>query len=75
MNILKIKNKKIFIDDLIYFFLKEKIEIRKVWKPLHRQPFMKNFIKQKIHKTDKIYNQCICLPSGFNITNVILKKL
>ena len=75
MNILKITNEKIFIDDLIYFFLKEKIEIRKVWKPLHRQPFMKKFTKQQIHKTDKIYNQCVCLPSGFNISNINFKKI
>jgi dTDP-4-amino-4,6-dideoxygalactose transaminase len=75
MNILKITNEKIFIDDLIYFFLKEKIEIRKVWKPSHHQPFMKKFIKQQIITTDKIYNQCICLPSGFNVTNGNFKKI
>jgi len=75
MNILKIKNKGIIINDLIYFFLKEKIEIRKVWKPCHSQPFMKKFNKHKVHKTNELYQKCICLPSGFNITSDKFKKI
>jgi perosamine synthetase len=75
MNILKMKNKKIIINDLIHFFLNEKIEIRKVWKPCHSQPFMKKFNKQEVYKTDELYKKCICLPSGFNITTGNFKKI
>lgn len=75
LNVLKIKKNSITADDLIHFFFKQKIEVRKVWKPCHHQPFMKKFFKYEIHNTDKLYEKYICLPSGFNITASSYQKI
>ena len=75
MNIVKIKNKRADLDHLISFFSKKNIEIRKVWKPCHNQPFMRNYYRYEIFKTNELYKKCFCLPSGFNINDMKFKKI
>ena len=48
-------------------FLNKKIETRSVWHPNHLQSPFKNFQKYKIKNSKKLYENCVCLPSSFNL--------
>ena len=47
------------------------IETRRVWKPMHLQPYYKKFeyVKQsKIDNSQMIFNRGLCLPSGSSLS-------
>ena len=46
-----------------------------MWKPCHNQPFMRNYYRYEIFKTNELYKKCFCLPSGFNINDMKFKKI
>ncbi|MDB9884578.1 DegT/DnrJ/EryC1/StrS family aminotransferase [Candidatus Marinimicrobia bacterium] len=73
------------IEDIIKFYLKENIEIRPIWKPMHLQPVFKHC--QFYHYSPKpltvyLFEHGLCLPSGSGllknemdrIINILLKK-
>ena len=77
LNILEVESKiygknKI---NLIQKFLKNKINVRSVWYPNHKQKFLKNYQSYRIKKTIKKYETSICLPSGPTLKNTDLKKI
>lgn len=78
LNILCINNKKISTNKIIKKLLKNKINVRYIWYPNHLQKIMKKFQCYKMTNYKK-YKQCICLPSGYNISkkniNYITKVL
>jgi perosamine synthetase len=69
LNILVIDKKKYGLskDQIIKNFLNKKIETRSVWHPNHLQSPFKNFQKYKIKNSKKLYENCVCLPSSFNL--------
>lgn len=63
-NIIRFKSVKNLNKDFEIFMNKKKIETRAVWKPLHKQKFLKKYEKFKIINTMKITNNCYCIPSS-----------
>jgi pyridoxal phosphate-dependent aminotransferase EpsN len=73
------------IEDIIKFYLKENIEVRPIWKPMHLQPVFKH--SHFYHYSTKpltvdLFEHGLCLPSGSGllknemdrIINILLKK-
>jgi len=48
--------------------LKENIEVRPLWKPLHLQPVFKTSRFYGTGVSEKLFTQGLCLPSGSNLT-------
>ena len=55
--------------DLINFLNEKNIEARRIWKPMHQQPVLKKYRKYINSKSDILFSQGICLPSGSNMTD------
>ena len=47
---------------------KNGIESRPLWKPMHQQPVFSNYLFFGDHTSDRIFEQGICLPSGFDLS-------
>ena len=47
--------------------LKENIESRPLWKPMHMQPIYKNYSFYGADTCEKIFNNGLCLPSGSSL--------
>ena len=74
--------KKINIDKIITLFGNEKIQVKRVWKPIHMQPIYKNELFFGNMISEKIFKNSICLPNGlflksnyFNRLKKVLKKI
>ena len=50
--------------------LKENIESRPLWKPMHMQPLYKSFSFYGADICEKIFNNGLCLPSGSSLDEV-----
>ncbi len=50
--------------------LKENIESRPLWKPMHMQPLYKDFSFYGADNCEKIFNNGLCLPSGSSLDEV-----
>jgi UDP-N-acetylbacillosamine transaminase len=56
------------IRNLIYDHLKELgIETRFAWKPMHMQPVFKHSPTYLNNKSEEIYNESLCFPSGLDL--------
>lgn len=49
--------------------LKENIESRPLWKPMHMQPAFKDFPYYGDHFSNYLFEKGLCLPSGSNMTD------
>lgn len=56
-------------EDLRIAFLKENIESRPLWKPMHLQPVFKNYPFYGTDVCEKLFENGLCLPSGSNLTD------
>ena len=77
LNIIKIDKKKYGISKkaIIDKFNKEGIETRSVWLPNHLQLPFKNYQKFKLTKSFEYYNDCLCLPSSYDLKNKHQSKI
>ena len=61
------ENSKVKPLDIILALEKENIESRPVWKPMHMQPFFKDYKffseKDGVSISEDLFNRGICLPS------------
>lgn len=55
-------------EDLRQKLQQNRIEARRVWKPLHRQPIFQHLPFYGDHTATAIFERGICLPSGTNLT-------
>ena len=59
--------------ELILFLMKQSIESRPVWKPMHLQPYYRDMkIVSKSKKniiSESIYKYGLCLPSGLSMND------
>lgn len=73
------ENSKVNPLDIIIALENENIESRPVWKPMHMQPFFKNykfFSSLKIKSvSEDLFNRGICLPSDTKMENYELEKI
>tara|TARA_B100001093_G_scaffold333222_1_gene318201 strand:+ start:2397 stop:3569 length:1173 start_codon:yes stop_codon:yes gene_type:complete len=75
LNILRLNKKvdKNFIKSMVNYLNKIGIQVRPVWYPNHLQkPFIK-YQRYKIINANKLFKNCICLPSSNNITKKEIK--
>ena len=67
--VIKKGKKTNFIKDKLIKYLKKKdIEVRSIWFPNHLQKPFVEYQKIKIINAEKIFNQGLCLPSSYNLT-------
>jgi dTDP-4-amino-4,6-dideoxygalactose transaminase len=55
--------------------LKDKIESRPLWKPMHLQPVFKDYSYYGEGISERLFNSGICLPSGANVTENDLERI
>src|SRR5699024_2666584 len=57
--------------DLIDYLSQHNIEARPVWKPMHLQPFFKDYDYISLNEdvSKGLFERGVCLPSGSNLTN------
>lgn len=76
MNILYIKDfNNNLIQKLSLFLKKNKIETRRIWRPLNLQKYLKTFETYKIRNSIKFYNKSICLPSDESLNKKKIEKI
>lgn len=65
--------------DIIEALEKENIESRPVWKPMHMQPFFKDYefvqVKDGISVSEDLFNRGVCLPSDTKMSEEDIKKV
>ena len=61
--------------ELMKKFLNEKVNVRSVWFPNHKQKYLKKYQSYEIKNANKMYKRSICLPSGPTLKNSDLKKI
>lgn len=62
-------------EDLRLALLKENIESRPLWKPMHMQPAFNGYPFYGDHFSDYLFENGLCLPSGSNMSNSDLKRI
>ena len=55
--------------------MKENIESRPLWKPLHLQPVFKKYKFYGTNISEKLFNTGLCLPSGSSISDNEKKRI
>jgi len=55
--------------------LRQNIECRPLWKPLHSQPIFNNCLYEGNHFSDVLFEKGLCLPSGSNLSEVELNYI
>ena len=65
--------------DIIKALEKENIESRPLWKPMHMQPFFKDYefvqVKDGISVSEDLFNRGVCLPSDTKMSVEDMKKV
>jgi dTDP-4-amino-4,6-dideoxygalactose transaminase len=57
-------------EDLRLALLKDNIESRPLWKPMHLQPVFKNCDYYGGNVSENLFNKGLCLPSGSNLSDI-----
>ena len=65
----------ISVEQIISEFEEEKIETRRLWKPMHMQPIFKNNLFYGSGVSDSLFENGICLPSGSSIDEDDKKRI
>ena len=61
--------------DIMDALEQENIESRPVWKPMHMQPFFKEFDYIGGNVSEKLFENGVCLPSDTKMTDINLAKI
>lgn len=62
-------------NDLIEHLAKDNIEARRIWKPMHQQPVLSQYLKYINGNSALLFLQGICLPSGSSLSNEDLNRI
>lgn len=62
--LLKIDTNKLNKTHFLYSSKKLNLEIKQVWKPLHKMKYLKNYQKMNLNNSNHIYKCTLCLPSS-----------
>ena len=55
--------------------LKDNIESRPIWKPMHLQPIFKKYKCYGGKVSEELFNKGLCLPSGSSLTKLDIKRI
>ncbi|MCP9199911.1 aminotransferase class I/II-fold pyridoxal phosphate-dependent enzyme [Gramella sp. GC03-9] len=71
LSVIELNEKKLGVnkEELREYLLKENIESRPLWKPMHMQPVFKDYPFYGTQVAEKKFNSGLCLPSGSNLTD------
>ena len=69
------KNSVINREDIRLSLLKENIESRPLWKPMHLQPIFKKYQAYVTGIGEDLFNRGLCFPSGSNMDIIDLKRV
>ena len=61
--------------DLSLSLAKNKIETRRIWRPLNLQLYLKKFQIHNVINASKLYSNSLCVPSDDNISNSDVDKI
>ena len=65
--------------DIMMALEKDNIESRPVWKPMHMQPFFKDYefvqVKEGISVSEDLFNRGVCLPSDTKMTEEDIQRI
>ncbi len=76
MNILYIKDfNHRLIQKLSLFLKKNKIETRRIWRPLNLQNYLKTFQVYKVKNSIDFYNKSLCIPSDVTLNKKNIEKI
>ena len=56
-------------------FLKDDIESRPLWKPMHMQPIFKDYLHFTNGTSEHLFEKGLCLPSGSNLSHDDLQRI
>ena len=59
---------KYSVTNLYEQLIKDNIEVRRLWKPMHLQPVFKKYDYYGGEISENLFNKGLCLPSGSNLT-------
>ena len=62
-------------EELRLLLMKENIESRPLWKPLHLQPVFKKYKFYGTNISEKLFNTGLCLPSGSSLSDNEKKRI
>jgi dTDP-4-amino-4,6-dideoxygalactose transaminase len=62
-------------DDIRKALLKDNIESRPLWKPMHLQPVFKDAPYYGDNISENLFNLGLCLPSGSNLTSIEKERI
>lgn len=62
-------------NDLIEHLAKDNIEARRIWKPMHQQPVLSQYLKYINGNSALLFLQGICLPSGSSLSDEDLNRI
>lgn len=48
----------------------ENIEVRRLWKPLHKQPFFEKYPFYGLNVAENLFSKGLCLPSSSNLSDI-----
>ena len=69
------KTEKYNPEDLRMHLLRDNIEARPLWKPMHMQPLYRGYPFIGHDCSEKLFNKGLCLPSGSNLTDNDLQRI
>ena len=55
--------------------LKDDIESRPLWKPMHTQPVFKDYLHFTNGTSENLFEKGLCLPSGSNLSQIDLERI
>ncbi|MEQ9425110.1 MAG: aminotransferase class I/II-fold pyridoxal phosphate-dependent enzyme [Cyclobacteriaceae bacterium] len=61
--------------DIYYHLIKNGIESRLVWQPLHNQPLYNSYPKKLSGVAEELFKQGLCLPSGTGLSELELDRV
>ena len=62
-------------EDLRIHLLKNNIESRPLWKPMHMQPIFENAPYYGTDVASRAFENCLCLPSGSNLSEIEKQRI
>lgn len=75
LSIIRLDSAKVSREDLRLAFVKENIDSRPPWKPMHLQPVFENAPYYGTNVSEELFEKGLCLPSGSNLTNDDLSRV
>ena len=69
------RNSTIDINTIRSYMLKNNIECRPLWKPMHMQPVFSDCLSYTNGVSEDLFNRGICLPSGTNMSHQDLERV